>query len=155
MSTEGSVRRATNRDVDALVALRAEMFVAMGAKATHDWQSAARCWFTERLRHPEYAFFVVEDGGEVVAGAVGAIRDAAPSPAVPQGRDVLISNVCALPAHRGRGFGQQAFEAVMEWARGTGVARAELMATGAGRSMYERAGFIETSYPAMRVTLTS
>lgn len=97
----------------------------------------------------------MDNNGEVVAGAIGAIRDAAPSPAVPQGRDVLISNVCTFTAHRGRGFGGQAFEAVMKWAQRTGVGRAELMATEAGRGMYERAGFAETDYPAMRVTLTS
>lgn len=150
----GHVRRAESRDVDALVMLRAEMFAAMGTEVAHGWQPQARVWFTERVGDPHYGFFVFEDAGEVVACAVGAIRDAVPSPEVPHGRDVLISNVCTLAAHRGRGFGRQAFDAVMAWARDTGVGRAELMATDAGRAMYERAGFTVTAQPAMRALLS-
>ena len=89
------------------------------------------------------------------ACAVGAIRDAAPSPMVPRGRDLLISNVCTFPDARVRGYGQAAFDAVMAWAHDTGVGRAELMATPAGRGMYERAGFRPSGDPAMRATLGS
>lgn len=153
MSNAGRVRRAESRDVDALVMLRAEMFAAMGTPARHEWQPHARAWFAERVDDPDYGFFVVEHAGEVVACAVGAVRDAVPSPEVPQGRDVLISNVCTRAEHRGRGFGRQAFDAVMAWARDTGVGRAELMATDAGRRMYERAGFTVTDHPAMRAPL--
>lgn len=42
----------------------------------------------------------------------------------------------------------------MRWARQSGVGRAELMATDHGRSMYERAGFVVTHFPAMRAPLT-
>ena len=96
---------------------------------------------------------MVEADGEVVAAAVGGIRDAAPSPACPTGRDVLISNVCTFPERRGSGYGSDAFTAVMEWARGTGVRRIELMATDTGRGIYERAGFAATRWPAMRAAL--
>lgn len=43
----------------------------------------------------------------------------------------------------------------MTWARQAGVGRAELMATAFGRGMYERAGFRETPFPAMRADLGS
>nr|WP_179670295.1 GNAT family N-acetyltransferase [Nocardioides thalensis] len=148
------VRKAATPDVDALVDLRAEMFAAMGvAGAGEQWRDHARRWFVERLDDPDYCLAVVEVDGSVVSCATGAIRDAAPSPGVPDGRDVLISNVCTAPDHRGRGYGQAAFDAVMTWARQTGVGRAELMATGAGRGMYVRAGFRETAFPAMRASL--
>lgn len=147
-------RRATLDDVAALVELRVEMFRAMGAELEGpDWREASRVWFAERIDHPDYGIFVVEPDGDVVASAVGAIRDAAPSPASPAGRDVLINNVSTFPSHRGMGYGGRAFEAVMTWARGTGVRRAELMATGFGRGMYERAGFTATQWPAMRAAL--
>lgn len=134
--------------------LRAEMYAAM-AVADHDpaWRTNALAWFRRRVDDPDYGIFVVEDGGEVVACAMAAIRDAAPSPAAPSGRDVLISNVCTAPGSRGRGFGRAVFEAALEWARETGVQRAELMATDGGRGIYERAGFAVTQFPAMRVSL--
>lgn len=149
------VRRATVSDASALVELRAEMFRAMGSDLSDEpaWREAASEWFAARLDHPDYGIFVVEVDGGVVASAAGAIRDAAPSPSCPEGRDVLINNVCTLPQHRGSGYGSLAFGAVMDWARGTGVARAELMATPGGRHIYERAGFAVTTAPAMRATL--
>ena len=148
------VRRGTPADVAALVDLRAEMFEAMGVDASDEsWRRAACEWFEMRLDDPDFGIFVVEEGGAVMASAVGAIRDAAPSPSCPAGRDVLINNVCTAPAYRGRGHGSAAFDAVLTWARRTGVQRAELMATEGGRSIYERAGFVEISSAAMRAML--
>ncbi|GAB3713848.1 hypothetical protein GCM10028815_30690 [Mariniluteicoccus flavus] len=130
------------------------MFDAMGVAAPDpQWRENAYAWFVGRLADSSYGIFVVDAGEGVVACAMGAIRDAAPSPGVPDGRDVLISNVCTFADHRGRGHGRRAFEAVLEWARSTGVARAELMATADGRAMYERAGFRVESSPAMRARL--
>lgn len=150
----GCARRATARDLHVLVELRVEMFRAMGMQTgSPEWQQAARDWYAERLDHPDYGFFVVEVAGEVVASAVGAIREATPSPASPAGRDVLISNVCTFPDHRGSGYATAAFHAVVQWARGTGVTRAELMATDGGRRIYERVGFVTTRWPTMRMTL--
>lgn len=149
-----NVRRAVEHDIDDLVDLRAEMFSAMGTpEVSHAWRGSAHSWYAQRLNNPSYGFFVVEMAGQVVSCAVAAIRDAAPSPGNPEGRDVLISNVCTLPAHRGRGFGQRAFDAALAWGRETGVTRAELMATASGRGMYERVGFAVTEFPAMRADL--
>lgn len=148
------MRRAAEADVDALVSLRAEMFAAMKVEESDStWRVNAREWFVSRLHNDAYRFAVVEFEGQVVACAVGAVRDAAPSPSVPEGRDVLVSSVCTSVGHRGRGHGSAAFNAVMEWARGLGVGRAELMATADGRSMYQQAGFKETAMPAMRAML--
>lgn len=152
--TDGVVRRAQGTDVKALVELREHMFAAMGVTSPDpNWRKNAHEWFSTRLDDPNYHFAVVEVDGTVVACAVGAVRDAAPSPAAPEGRDVLVNNVSTAPPFRGRGYGRMAFDAVMVWARGLGITRAELMATAVGRGMYERAGFCDTSFPAMRAEL--
>lgn len=148
------VRRARAGDEAALVELRVEMFRSMDIPTDdHLWRANAFAWFESRLDEPAYGIFVVTDGEAVVASAMGCVRDAAPSPTSPNGGDVLVSNVCTAPEHRGRGHGRAAFEAVMAWARAQGVGRAELMATEAGRGMYERAGFEARSAPLMRVRL--
>lgn len=153
-TTDRLVRPAAAADVETLVTLRGIMFEAMGVAADDPrWRAAARRWFVERLADPAYRIVVVEVRGGVVACAMGARRDAAPSPGVPDGGDVLVSNVCTLPDARGQGHGSAAFDAVMAWARETGVARAELMATADGRQLYERAGFCVTAFPAMRADL--
>ncbi len=148
------VRRADADDVAGLVALRVEMFNAMGIDTSDEsWRGAAHQWFNARLDDSDFGIFVVEMKGEVVACAVGAIRDAAPSPSCPGGGDVLINNVCTLPAFRGRSLGAAAFDAVLTWAQETGVGRAELMATPEGKRIYERAGFVVNSSLAMRAML--
>ena len=152
--TDGVVRRAKGSDVQALVELREHMFAAMGVTSPDPtWRNNAHEWFSSRLDDPNYHFAVVEVDGTVVACAVGAVRDAAPSPSAPEGRDVLVNNVSTAPPFRGRGYGQMAFDSVIVWARDLGVPRAKLMTTAAGRRMYERAGFRTTSFPAMRAKL--
>lgn len=135
--------------------LRVEMFRSMGTVGADEagWQTAAHDWFAARVGHPDYGLFVVEADGEVVSCAIGSVRDSAPAPGSPNGRDVLISNVCTQPSQRGRGYGRAAFGAAMAWARTTGAGRAELMATEGGRGLYERAGFAVTRWPAMRAPL--
>ncbi len=151
---EGTVRTATERDLEVLVELRAEMFRSMGVPGTDPaWRANARRWFADRLDRPDHRIVVVEVAGTVVACAVGAVRDAAPSPGAPDGGDVLVSNVCTTPPARGRGHGRAAFEAVMAWARTTGAGRAELMATDAGRPLYQQAGFVVQDCLAMRAPL--
>lgn len=154
MNSDRAVRTAEERDLDTVVALRAEMFCAMGVPAgAGEWRRNARKWFADRLDDPRCRIVVVEVDGIVVSCALGTIRDAAPSPSVPGGGDVLVSNVCTAPGARGRGHGQAAFDAVMEWAQASGIERAELLATVDGRAIYERAGFKETGHPAMRADL--
>lgn len=113
------------------------MFAAMGVtSADPTWRKNAPQWFSSHHDEPDYHFAVVEMDGTVAACAAGAVRDTAPSPEVPEGRDVLVNNVSTAPPFRGRGYGRMAFDAVMVWARELGIRRAELMATTAGRSMY-------------------
>lgn len=138
--------------MQALVELRD--YTAMGATGPDPtWRENAHEWFSSRLDDPNYHFAVVEIDGTVVACAVGAVRDAAPSPAAPEGRDVLVNKVSTAPPLRGLGYGCTAFESVMGWARQLGIRHAELMATVVGRGMYERAGSCDTSSPAMRAKL--
>lgn len=148
------VRTAGYEDVVALVELRAEMFTDMGV-SEHDrgWREHARRWFADRIENASYHFVVVEAEGDVVACAIGAVRDSAPSPTEPGGGDVLISNVCTRRAARGQGFGSAAFEAVMDWARRSGAGRAELLATPHGEAMYRHSGFVRSDYPVMRAVI--
>lgn len=74
------------------------MFQAMGVpERGSGWRGRAQRWFVKRIDDPSYRIVVVEDAESIVACAMGAVRDAAPSPEVPYGRDVLVSNVCTRP----------------------------------------------------------
>ncbi|KNX38151.1 GNAT family N-acetyltransferase [Luteipulveratus halotolerans] len=152
------VRRARATDRDAFVALRAVMFEAMDVPGWDDdeWQQAAGEWFERSWGSAEHCIVVAEVDGRVVATSVASLRDAVPSPGQPAGRRVLVHNVCTLPEARGQGHAQAAFAEMMRWVREeSGAEGAELYATAAGRTMYERAGFRESTYPALRLGLTS
>lgn len=152
--TVSTTRRASAGDEAALVGLRAEMFRSMGASGTVGaWQAAAHEWFAAHLQDPRCGIFVVVEGDRIVACAMGIARDCPPSPNNAGGGDVLITNVCTVPDRRGLGHGPAALDAVLHWARGLGVHRAELMATENGRRIYERVGFATTGFPAMRAVL--
>jgi GNAT superfamily N-acetyltransferase len=150
------VRLARVADVPALVGLRAEMFRAMRTVGVEQdaWRASAANWFAAHVNDPQVCIVIVLSGQRAVSTAMAAIRDSVPSPTAPAGGDVLISNVCTLPDARGQGHGKAAFAAAMDWARATGLARAELLSTIDGRSMYEAAGFTATAYPAMRAPLS-
>ena len=148
------LRRAEGRDVEALVELRGLMFEAMGATGDPEWRKAAADWFAEHIDDARVGAFVVDLNGEVVACAVGVIREGIPSPGLPSGTDVAISTVCTRPRARGRGYARAASSAVLRWARAQGAGRAELMATQSGRHLYESLGFEDADCPAMRARLT-
>ena len=151
------VRRASVSDVPVLVELRAEMFRAMRTAGVDcaGWRASAADWFAAHVNDPRVCIVIVEAGQRVVSTAMAAIRESAPSPNAPAGGDVLISNVCTIANVRGQGHGRAAFAAVMDWARATGLPRAELLATSEGQRMYEAAGFAATAYPAMRASLAA
>lgn len=64
-----------------------------------------------------------------------------------------LANVFTLPEYRGRGYGSMLVDDVTAWARSIGADRIDLSATTAGRRIYDRAGFVLTSAPRMKLLL--
>lgn len=150
------VRRAVASDREAYVALRASMFEAMGVPDWDDaaWKDAAREWYDREWRSPEIHLVVVEVSGSVVASAMATLTHGSPAPGNLSGTRVMIQNVSTLAAARGNGYAQLAFDEVMRWVREeSGAEGADLFATDSGRGMYERVGFRDSHFPALRMTL--
>ncbi|GAB3274104.1 GNAT family N-acetyltransferase [Kineosporia babensis] len=145
------VREAVLADLPVLVELRTAMFTAMGVtEIDPDWRPTAQRWLAARIEHPDHCLYVVEDGGQVVSSALGSLSESKPSPARPFGYDLHISNISTLPGFRGRGHAGAAFEAVLNWGRSRpGPVRARLFATADGRGIYERAGFVTSTWPSL------
>lgn len=144
----GSVRRAGPDDVDALVRLRCAMVESWGQDPAGPWQDACRAALARRLAGPDFAAFVAEEAGAVVAGGVGWLEEHLPGPVNPTGRRGWISNMSTLPAARRRGHGRAVLHALLDWLRAQGVVRVDLRATPAGEPLYRAAGFtIATGLP--------
>jgi hypothetical protein len=148
------VRVATPGDADALVALRAVMFEAMGlapdAVADPAWRLASRAWFADRVESPGVRVVVAELGGEVVSAAVGEVTALIPGPNAPNGSVGLISNVATRHTHRKRGLAAACTDDLLHWFQhDTDVTRIDLFATPGGARLYSPRGFRPRGFEGM------
>mgnify|MGYP001042371525 CR=1 FL=1 len=155
---EGSViRPAEAGDIATIIALRALMFESMGTASEDvldtEWQRQASRWVQLRLSDPSVHIVVAEAHGTVVSCGMAQVVDLMPSP-TRAGTGGLISNIATFPRHRELGFTHATFEALLDWfADETDVDVVSLNATDDVRSMYERFGFEESTFPELRLRL--
>ncbi|MGW5240740.1 GNAT family N-acetyltransferase [Monashia sp. NPDC004114] len=113
--SEWTIRPATRDDIDAVIRLRALMFSAMGVAGVDDdaWRRAATEWL-ERELPGRHTLVVLAEGpdGDVVAGAMGALRFETPSPVNPNGVWGLLNNVATEPHARRQGLARACVEGV-------------------------------------------
>jgi ribosomal protein S18 acetylase RimI-like enzyme len=155
--TDIQVRRAKPDDADALVRLRGLMLAAMGADIggpDAPWRAVARQWFAEQLASPEtFAAYVVDDPDVgVVAGAAGNVYVHPPGPKDLTTLRGHLYNVSTEPDFRRRGLARACVIALLDWFRDeSSVGQIELHATPDGIDLYRALGFIEASYPTLRL----
>ncbi|MEO6503939.1 MAG: GNAT family N-acetyltransferase [Jatrophihabitantaceae bacterium] len=149
------IRAATAADAAQLLTLWALASDEVDTDPLTLWKKHAREWFTRVVEDGTAARFpVIEvDGDVVVATAVGTLELGVPNPHCPRGRAVRLANVITLPEHRGRGYGTLIVRDVVEWARSIDADRVDLSATPDGQRIYEKAGFILTKAPRMKLVL--
>jgi ribosomal protein S18 acetylase RimI-like enzyme len=125
-----SLRFMTIDDVDAVVA----SILANG------WGDR-RAWFEFALASPACQVFVTEDGnGRVVGTGVLTVH----------GQVGWIGTIWVASSHRRRGLGLALTEATLQAGEAAGCRTFLLVATQAGRLLYERLGFeVQTSYRTM------
>lgn len=148
----GPVRVATVDDCSQLLRLWGLLF---GEDVAYEpWRSHAREWFANFVGEPSVAHFpVIDIEGQIVATAVGTLELGVPNPHCPQGRTVRLANVITLSEHRGYGYGTLLVGDVVEWAQSISADRVDLSATPEGQRIYEKAGFVLTSAPRMKLVL--
>lgn len=149
----GSVRSASIEDTAQLLSLWALLFDE-DVEDRPSWRGHARQWFSEVVADREVACLpVILVDGVLVATAIGTLELGVPNPHCPRGRTVRLANVVTVPDHRGHGYGTRLVEHVVAWARSIGADRVDLSATADGQQIYERAGFVLTSAPRMKLIL--
>ena len=149
-----SIRAATLEDLSQLLRLWALLFDEDDAAERKPWRNHACAWFARFVGDSSTARFpVVKADGQVVATAIGTLELGVPNPQCPRGRTVRLANVITAPEHRGNGYGTGLVHDVIEWARSIDADRVDLSATPDGQHMYEKAGFILTSAPRMKLVL--
>jgi ribosomal protein S18 acetylase RimI-like enzyme len=150
----GSLRMAKAEDCAQLLRLWALLFDDDGTTSAEPWKNHAREWFARHVDDTGNARFpAIEEGGKLVATAIGTLETGVPNPQCVRGRSVRLANVITLPGHRGQGHGTALTLDVVSWARSIGADRVDLSATPAGQRIYEKLGFTVTSAPRMKLVL--
>jgi GNAT superfamily N-acetyltransferase len=153
-SSRSSLRVAIANDGPQLLRLWGLLFDQEEAAADEPWRSHAQEWFARYVGDFSAARFpVVDVGGEIVATAIGTLELGAPNPLCPHGRTVRLANVITRPEHRGYGYGTLLVRDVIGWARSIDADRVDLSATKEGHGLYDKAGFVLTSAPRMKLVL--
>jgi GNAT superfamily N-acetyltransferase len=142
------IRRATLRDLDLLVRHRREMFLDMGhtdADELRQADAAYRRWARARMRSGELVAFVAEEKGEPMASGSVWMKPVQPRPGYVGGVEPYLLGMHTDAAHRGKGAASRIVRAAISFVRKAGYPRMSLHATGMGRPIYARAGFVETN----------
>ena len=159
MSERFTIRLATPADVDAIAQHRARMFEEMGEVPPEAFE-ILRTKSRERLRglltRGEYIGWLAipAQNPETIAGRAGVqLREVLPHPLpdaregnkIADGRHAIILNVFTEPDWRRRGLAVLLLQTIIDWARAERLDRLVLHASEAGRSLYERLGFVGTN----------
>lgn len=145
------VRLATLDDADVLVHHRVAMFAEMGSSAA-DAAAAGpmfRTWLADAMPNGTYRAWVVDNGGDVVAGGGMTVLPWPPGPQHPGGHVAFVYNVYTEPAHRGRGLARRLMDTIHDWCRGAGIQSVALNASVFGRPLYESMGYRVSESPTM------
>jgi GNAT superfamily N-acetyltransferase len=154
MSAPITARLATAADAAILAGHRVAMFREMGAihAGVEDrLREASTAYIAAAIPSGEYVGWIASPIGEstAIAGAGVQFRSLMPRP-TPQGdglllgREGLVLNVYTEEAWRRRGVAHYLMQTIIQWAADEGIVRLVLAASPAGRSLYERIGFVAT-----------
>ena len=143
-----NLRNVSAADLDLVCRHREEMFRESGCPEADLAAMSApfRSWLAPRLTDGRYFGFIAEWDRMPIAG-VGLMEiDWPPHPFHPTAdRRGYVLNVFVEPAHRGRGVASLLMEASDREFERRGLTFLVLHATAAGRPVYERVGWAQTS----------
>src|SRR5438552_2037585 len=143
--TRMNLRRATMRDLGTLVRHRRLMFHDMGGHTEEQLRASDapyRRWARARLRSGTLVAWVAEERGEARASGALWMQRVQPRPGWPSGVQPYLLSMYTEPAARGRGLAARIVKEAIAFAARLGVPKMTLHASDAGRSIYERLGWV-------------
>ncbi len=143
-----TIRSATEADIPVLVDYRIRMFLEAG------WQGEERArevgelfaeFFLNGLEQGVCHAWIAEAEG-IAVGGVGLMWETIP-PSVrnPSGRQAYVFGIFVEPGFRRRGIAKRLVKTTVDYATAHGCAAISLHASDAGRPVYEKMGFTDSS----------
>ena len=109
-----------------------------------------REYFKEYVPEEKFTAYAMEIDGEIVSAAFLIIDEKPPGLNNLNGRYGTIMNVFTYPEHRGKGYANSVISNLIVDADNIFVSVLDLYSTKAGKRLYEKLGFKEVEYSAMR-----
>jgi GNAT superfamily N-acetyltransferase len=159
MSERFTIRPATVEDVAAIAEHRARMFDEMdqvSPEAFETLRAKSRERLLDLMTRGEYIGWLAipTQRPDIIAGGAGVqLREVLPHPLarpnernkIAEGRHAIIINVFTEPPWRRQGVAVLLLQRIIDWARAERLDCLVLHASEAGRSLYERLGFVGTN----------
>lgn len=143
-----SLRRAELKDVPVMALYRVQMFQDMSVlveKERNQLLEASMLWLKEQVGEQNYAGWLVQHDGKVVASGGIHLRQTGPVPGCPRmGLGGHIMNIYTEPAHRRRGLARLIVNTILQWCSENHVDHITLTASKEGRPLYESLGFVSS-----------
>ncbi|WP_069997338.1 GNAT family N-acetyltransferase [Cellulosilyticum sp. I15G10I2] len=138
------IRKAQLKDIKALVKLR----MALIREANHiqededisEIEKNIVSYLEENL-DGEFLVWVIEEDGEIVATSGLNLFQKPPTYANPTGQEAFIMNIYVTPASRRKGYAACLIHEIIRYLKTTGCNKINLVATEAGKYVYEKIGF--------------
>ncbi len=140
-------------DIDILVKLRFDYIsteIELSVEDKSKLEPKLREYFKEYVPQENFTAYVMEVNGEIVSAAFLIIDERPPGLNNPNGRYGTIMNVFTYPEHRGKGYAASLMNSLIVYADNIFVSVLDLYSTKAGKKLYEKLGFKEVKYSAMR-----
>lgn len=140
-------------DIDILVKLRFDYISTEIELSTEDrakLEPKLREYFKQNVSEEKFTAYVMEVNGEIVSAAFLIIDERPAGFNNPNGRYGTIMNVFTYPEHRGKGYATSVVNYLIIDADAIFVSILDLYSTIEGKRLYEKLGFKQVEYSAMR-----
>lgn len=140
-------------DIDKLVKLRFDYISTEIDLSTEDkskLEPKLRKYFKEYVTQENFTAYVMEIDGKIVSAAFLIIAERPPGLNNLNGRYGTIMNVFTYPEYRRKGYITSLMDSLIIDANNILVSVLDLYSTKAGKMLYEKLGFKEMGYSAMR-----
>jgi len=154
MNDEICLRRATIKDLKALIRYRVALFQEMGhlndLSTEKSFRETLERYFIEALSKNEFISWIAEINGNIIASSGLVIFKKPPTPRNLSGKEAYIMNMYTSSEWRKRGVATRLFEEIFSFLQEINIETMSLHATDIGRSFYEKMGFSTTDSEMIR-----
>ncbi len=143
------IRRGSLTDIPAIVHHRVGMMAEMGLATPSEcaaYDPEFRAFAQKEIAAGNFNAFLAEtEAGQVVAGGAVYIIPWPGNPSDRRQQRAFILNVFTEPEFRRQGIARGLVGAMVDWCRAQGLHSVRLLASTAGRPLYQSMGFLPTS----------